>query len=376
MQPMEDSEQSKPLLEQPDRAALHPYAEALSAQRLSESRPLNDLASDEGRMRLAQDWLTLRIAEGKVNPKQVHAPKERAAFLADWLRWLLTSGKLDRQKRLPPYATLGALFGLNKKQVAQVINQLRAEGLLPTWKKRKDAGQARWTPRDDYLFWYIGHMRALRYDQVRRLLTRLSESELESGLLSLTQTARVIGRWIDEKYAVCRRAYGGKDTVIYLTGRGLRYIGLDFRAEAPSKAILDHLYWITEVRLKLEEENPRLEWISERAIQAQQDKRERGQRLEHIPDAIVVTEREDIDIEVQISRPKLQDVERIMRGGLWGHSTNPLRYYVNKHSRSIVLAAYHKTMQEARTVRPRIEVIDLEAFLKPSSAGQHTEPKG
>jgi len=136
------------------------------------------------------------------------------------------------------------------------------------------------------------------------------------------------------------------------------------------------LYWITEVRLKLEEENPRLEWISERAIQAQQEKRERGQRLEHIPDAIVITESEDIDIEVQISRPKQQDVERIMRGGLWGQSTNPLRYYVNKHSRSIVLAAYHKTMQEARTVRPRIEVIDLEAFMKPSSAGQHTEPKG
>jgi hypothetical protein len=327
-------------------------------------------------MRLMQDWLTLRIAEVKVNPKQVYAPKERATFLADWLRWLLTSGKLDRQKRLPPYATLGELFRLNKKQVAQVINQLRVEGLLPNWKKRKDAGQSRWTPRDDYLFWYIGHMRALRYDQARRLLSRLSEYEIESGLLSLTQTARIIERWVDEKYAVCRRAYGGQNNWIYLTRLGLRYAGLDFRAEAPSKTILDHLYWIAEVRLKLEEENPRLEWISERSIQAQQGKRELGQRLEHISDAIVITETEDIDIEVQISRPKQQDVERIMRGGLWGHLRNPLRYYVNIHSRSVVLAAYRETMQEARTVRPRIEVIDLEAFLKPSSEDQRSERKG
>ncbi len=373
---MEDSAQSKPLPEQPDRSALDPYAEARSAQRLSKSRPPDDLASHEGRKRLAQDWLTLRIAEGKVNPKQVHAPKERAAFLADWLQWLLTSGNLDRQKRLPPYATLGALFGLNKKQVAQVINQLRAEDLLPTWKKRKDAGEARWTRRADYLFWYIGHMRALRYDQARRLLTRLSEYEIESGLLSPTQTARIMGRWFDEKYAVRGRAYGDQNDWIYLTRRGLRHAGLDFRAEAPSKTILDHLYWITEVRLKLEEENPRLEWISERSIQAQQEKRELGQRLEHIPDAIVITATERIDIEVQISRPKQQDVERIMRGGLWGHLTNPLSYYVNKHSRSVVLAAYRKTMQEARTARPHIEVIDLEAFLKSSSAGQQSQREG
>src|SRR5260370_18941456 len=339
-------------------------------------KPLDDVTSDEGRMRLAQDWLTLRIAEGKVNPKQAHTPKQRAAYLADWLRWLLTSGKLDRHKRLPPYTKLGALFGLNKKQVAQVINQLRAEGLLLTWKKRRDAGQARWTPRDAYLFWYIGHMHALRYDQARRLLTRLSESEIESGLLSPTQTARVMGRWFDEKYAVRLRAYRGQNDWIYLTRRVLRYAGLDFRAEAPSKTRLDHLYWITEVRLKLEAENPRLEWISERAIQAQQDKRERGQRLEHTPDAILVTETERIDIEAQISRPKQQDVERIMRGGLWGELTNPLRYYADKHSRSVVLAAYRKTMQEARTVRPHIEVIDLEAFLKPSSARQSTEQEG
>jgi hypothetical protein len=376
IQPMEHSEQSKPQPEQPERAAHHQYTEALSAQRSSEPRPLDDLTSDEGLKRLGQDWLTLQVAQGKVDPEQTPTPNQRVAYLADWLRWLLTSGKLEQQKRLPPYNKLGALFGLNKKQVAQVINQLRAEGLLPKRKKRKDTDKARWTYRDNYLFWYIGHMRALRYDQARRLLTRLSEYEIESGLLSLTQSARVMERWFDKKYAVRVRTYGDQNDLIYLSGRGLRHAGLDFRAEAPSMKILDHLFWITEVRLKLEEENPRLEWISERSIQAQQAKRELGQRLMHIPDAIIVTEAELIDIEVQISRPKQPDVERIMRGGLWSQMTNPLRYYVNRHSRSVVLAAYRKIMQETRTIRPRIEVIDLEVFLKPSSSDQHPEPDG
>jgi len=367
MQPSEDSEQS-------DQTARHSNAVASSAQRSLASRPPFNLASDERRKRLVQDWLILQVKEGKVSPKQVYTPMERAAHLADWLRWLLTTGKLDRQTRLPSYAALGAApFRLNKKQVAQVINQLRDEGLLPKRKRRWDAKRPRWTPRDDRMFSYIGRMRALRYDQARRLLTRLSEYEIESGLLSLTQTSRIIKRWLDEKYAVCLRAYGGQNDWIYLTRAGLRYAGLDFRAEAPSKTTLDHLYWITEVNLKLMEENPRLMWISERTIQAEQNKRELGQRLNHIPDAIIVTETEDIDIEVQISRPKQQDVERIMRGGWSVHSSNPLRYYVNKHSRSVVYAAYRKAMQDDRMVRPRIEIIDLEVFLKPSSADQHSE---
>jgi hypothetical protein len=112
MQPSEDSKQS-------DQTARHSHAEASSAQRSLASRPPFNQASDEGRKRLVQDWLILQVKEGKVSPKQVYTPMERAALLADWLRWLLTTGKLDRQKRLPSYAALGAApFRLNKKQDA------------------------------------------------------------------------------------------------------------------------------------------------------------------------------------------------------------------------------------------------------------------
>jgi len=191
----------------------------------------------------------------------------------------------------------------------------------------------------------------------------------------LSQTSRIVNRWINEKCAVYSSGYVGQHGWFHVTRKGLHRAGLDFRAEAPSNRTLDHLYWINEVRLQLEEENPGLEWISERSIQAEQGKREKGQRLEHIPDGILVMGSEHIDIEVQISKPNQEDVERIMRGGLWRHLRNPLRYYVNKDSRAVVLAAYRNTMKGGRTdtVRPYIEIINLEVFLKPPSADQHFE---
>ena len=37
---------------------------------------------------------------------------------------------------------------------------------------RKDKGRPRWTERDDYCLWWVGEQRAVRYDQLRRLLAQ------------------------------------------------------------------------------------------------------------------------------------------------------------------------------------------------------------
>lgn len=332
--------------------------------------PSEQFCVEEGRAVLYDDWLRRQIAEGKIDTTRLYTPEERTMLLESWLRSLIAEEKLDPRKRLPPYAALGAMpFQLKEKEVAGVITALRTEGLLPPRKPRIDKDQPQWTDRDRYCMGWIGYMRAIRLDQAQRLLARRSEYQTsEPDRLSVSRSSQIIQRWVRAKYAVYRRVYVGQPGWIHLTSKGLYHTGLNFRAAFPKDRVLEHLYHINEVRLKLEEENPSLKWISERAIQAEQEKRQKGRRLEHIPDGMIVSDLEQIDIEVQISRPSQQIVELVMRGGIWGNSTNPLRYYVCEDAVAVVRRAYQVVTKGGRQSRPRIEAIELEEFLKSAAS--------
>jgi hypothetical protein len=248
--------------------------------------------------------------------------------------------------------------------VAQVISELRSKGLLPPRKARIDKGQPQWTPRDNYCFTWIGHMRAIRFDQLQHLLGRLSAYETNDPLLlSASRTSQIIQRWVQSKYAVYRRVYTKQPGWIYLSRKGMFHAGLPYRAEPPKDRLLEHLYYINEVRLALEEEDSSLRWVSERAIQSLLEKRQKGQRLRHIPDGILVCGEEQIDIEVQISRIAQQVVEQVMHGDHWQNS-NALRYYVGGESKTVVRRTYRQVTQSGLTNRKRIEIIDLEEFLR------------
>ncbi len=326
-----------------------------------------DFSAHEGRLQLYYAWARLQIAEGRYSVTEEYTREERCAFLADWLRWLIAGGNLNPRKRLPPYEQLAAVpLHLGKQDIAQVIRQLRDEQLLPARKVRKDKGRPQWTDRDRWLWAYIGYMRAMRFDQIRRLAARGSEYEIEGWLLSVSRTSEIIGRWVEEKIAIFRQIFHAQSGWCYLTRRGLREAGFAFRAEAPSVRSLDHLYWINEVRMHLEEEHPDMRWVSERAIQAQQELRQKGQKLRHIQDGILLLkdthgEWEEIDIEVQVSKPSPGEVEEVMSDQFWtGGRNRPLRYYVNRLSRGVVRSAYRKMVKEGKAMRPTIEIIDLE----------------
>jgi len=137
------------------------------------------------------------------------------------------------------------------------------------------------------------------------------------------------------------------------------HTGLPYRAEPPKDRVLEHIYYINEVRLMLEEQDPSQQWISERSIQAVQEKRQKGQRLQHIPDGILVIGEKRIDIEVQLSRPSQQEVALVMRGDSW-RGANPLRYYVSRDAWSVVQKSYSEVVT---TARPQIEIIELEKCL-------------
>jgi hypothetical protein len=327
-----------------------------------------DFLTHQGQLQLYYEWARLRIAEGRLSITQEYTVEEQCHFFADWLRWVIARGSFNPSKRLPPYEKLAAVpFHLRKEEIAQVIRQLRDEQLLPPRKTRADKGRPQWTKRDRWLWAYIGSMRALRFDQIRRLAARASPEEIEGGLLSISRTSEIIKRWTDEKIAVFRPIYHAESGWCYLTRRGLREAGFTFRAEAPSVRSLHHLYWINEVRMRLEEEyRTTMRWFSEREIQAQQELRRKGQKLTHIQDGILLLKDtdgawEEIDIEVQMSKPSSGEVEEVMSDQFWTSRRNrPLRYYVNRLSRGVVRSAYRKMVKQAKGMRPTIEMIDLE----------------
>ncbi len=325
-----------------------------------------DFWTHQGRLQLYYEWVRLQIAEGRFSVTKEYTREERCAFLADWLRWLIARGSLQPRKRLPPYEKLVAVpLNLGKQEIAQVIRQLRDERLLPPRKVRKDKGRPQWTNRDRWLWAYIGYMRAMRFDQIRRLAARGSEYEIEGGLLSVSRTSEIIKRWTDEKIAIFRPIFHAQSGWCHLTRRGLREAGFTFRAEAPSVRSLDHLYWINEVRIHLEDEHPDMQWISERDLQAEQELRQKGQKLKHIQDGILLLKDadgkwEEIDIEVQISKPSPGEVEEVMNDQFWtGGRNRPLWYYVNRLSRGVVRSAYRKMVKEQKAMRPSIEIIEL-----------------
>jgi hypothetical protein len=205
-------------------------------------------------------WIASVTSEGKMVPGQRYDERERKDFFAAWLRQLIADGELDPRRRLPPYDKLTGLpFHLSKKAIGEVINELRAEGLFPKRKKRKDAGQPQWRSRDTSCFWWIGEMRAIRSDQLRRLLARWSPGEpRESGQLSMTRTSQIIDRWVKAGYVVYRKIYVKQPGWVYLTRKGMQAANLPYRATPPADTMLTHIYYINEVRLAFEGHHLRL----------------------------------------------------------------------------------------------------------------------
>lgn len=353
-----------------------------SEQRDQSSTPQHTFSTPEGRKALYGQWFHLRVIDGTIEEEkqQQYTQEQRATFLADWLRWCIAQKALDPGTRLPSYSRIGSYFDLRKKWVAHSIQQLRDEGLLPKRKTRKDKDQPQWTKRDGYFLEYVGEMRAIHFNQARRLLARNSEYKVENGKLSVSRTSGIIDRYTRKnvRFAVLKPAFRSMPRVIYLTRRGLTQVGLGYRAEAPAMRLLSHLFWIVEVRMKLEEEHPKMEWISERSIQADQGRRRKGERLNHIPDGILVLPTEDgaeeyIDIEVQISKPSPEAVENVIDPYLSG-SNSPLWYYVTKATRGVVKATYQKMLEKqkggGRSLRPSVKIIDLMEWLRPSTTSK------
>lgn len=230
-------------------------------------------------------------------------------------------------------------------------------------RSRKDRGKPRWTERDDYCLWWIGEQRVVRYDQLQRLLARESGYETaQSGWLSASRTTQTIKRWQKAELVHYARPYTRSHGFVYLSRKGLHFVELDYRYSEPKESQLTHLSYINQLRLKLEDdEEDEGEWISERAMLAQQERRTSGQRLQHLPDGIYVfATGMKLELEVELSRKAHKDLCAIMRGGEYLADThNPVRYYVSPSAKTGVMKAYRTLMKTYDTFREFIEIRDL-----------------
>jgi len=322
-------------------------------------------STHEGRLQLYALWIThVQFS----NCTGLNASSQGVECLCKWLRWCLKEGHWNPYTvPHPSYEQLARLpFQVQKWQVALAFSTLRKEQLLPGRARRNDVNKPRWTDRDRYCLWYIGHMHALRFDQLQRLLTRTASSQ-RTAPLSYTRTWDIVQRWKKANFVVYDLTRSRKTGWISLTRKGLRFVDLPFRAQKTS--LLDHVYWINEVRMHLEEVYPTMQWISERSLQEGKLMREGGQKRIHVSDGQLLLpgahgEQVCIDIEVQVSKPEWNKVKVVMIGDdLWTADNHAMHYYVNKHSQRVVRNVYQHLVNNEGLKRPFIEIIDVESFL-------------
>lgn len=312
-----------------------------------------------------EQWLRRQFTQ-KTLVVGVEVPDaQRKALLADWVRELVGAAHLHSHGRLPTYAALGATFALSTDQVASVVRQLRCEKVLARRRPRQDAGKPQWQQRDHTCLMWIGEQRAVRYDQLQRLLARESDGTLQDARsLSMTRTTQIISRWTRARLVEYRKIYVNQPGWIWLTRRGLAFADLEYRPGEPAESLLTHLYYINEVRLKLEAEHEDMEWTSEREIHHwREEMRERGNSLSHTPDAIASIGEDEIDIEVELTRKSQYEIMRVMKGTwIYSPSTNALRYYVSHQARTTVNAVWKEVQRayDATSIRSWIEVIALD----------------
>jgi hypothetical protein len=144
----------------------------------------------------------------------------------------------------------------------------------------------------------------------------------EQCALTQPQLARLIGRsehtarWLRQRWQRAGWVEGrvllvGRPAFIWLTPRGQRACGVDFKPWRPQAiARLPHLAAVTDVRLHIAQRRPEATWISERVLA-----RERALRNEHrahLPDAEVLIGEQRVAVEVELTQKERHRTEAIV----------------------------------------------------------------
>jgi hypothetical protein len=197
----------------------------------------------------------------------------------------------------------------------------------------------------------IGEQTAYRFDQLQGLLARHPDSHShDPAFLSETRTAALLKRWEALDLANYRKIRYDEPGWIWLTRKGLYHLDLPMRFLDPRHASLDHLFWINEARVLVEEaygSREKFQWESERQFRVLHEhfkaerKREpelwvpREYRSSHRPDALFRYRRsQEPDAPEWVCAVEVELSEKKYEG--WNHILTELRshydytyYYVH-----------------------------------------------
>jgi hypothetical protein len=174
-------------------------------------------------------------------------------------------------------------------------------------RPRADRGQIRLQPRDRDGMLLIGEQSAVRRDQMARYLGRRAQRATKKpGEIGPTTLQDIIDRWCTLGWVQTYSLSKTESDWLYLTAAGLRALDLPYNPWTPKRGSqFDHMFWVNEVRLLLEDIYPEGHWVSERHIR-------HYRTLTHYADGEFYPPQATTAIAIEVER-SLKDSERLER---------------------------------------------------------------
>jgi len=106
---------------------------------------------------------------------------------------------------------------------------------------------------------------------------------------------RTLARMREAELITTRRVLAGEPAWVFPTAKGLRACGSTFGVWSPRIGLLAHVVAVNDVRLYVRARSSGSEWIPERVLA-------RDRRAgEHLPDGVVLTDRQRVAVEVELT---------------------------------------------------------------------------
>jgi hypothetical protein len=254
-------------------------------------------------------------------------------------------------------------------------------------KTRRDKGKRQLSKRDLWVLPWIASMYAIRFDQLQVLLSREpgQRNKTQTGPQGITDSAvdQVIDRWLeDPPLVVYDRGFRYTPGWIWLTPYGERELSLPYRRHIIRKGTLTHKYYINQVRLDYEGRHPERRWKSEREIQREQPRRERGAKMPHIPDGEIWRAGvRSFAVEVELSPKSDEQMDAILEELLLEgeDAYTGVFYFVSDHdevareARRVVEAARERLLEDQQSHMQIIDLAKLERNAKDDGASKEPQ---
>lgn len=192
---------------------------------------------------------------------------------------------------------------------------------------------------------WVAEQSAVRRDQMARYLGRRSQRATKKpGEIGPTTLQDIIDRWCTLGLVQTYSRSKNEHDWLYVTAKGLRALNLPYNPWAPKPGSqFDHMFWVNEIRLLLEDRYAEGRWVSERHIR-------HYRALTHYPDGEFYPAQATTAIAIEVER-SLKDSERLER---------ILPWLVARYATTWYFAVEHEVLVRVRTKRKALSLAHQE----------------